>query len=127
MTDIPDIQKKTTPDNTGNQKPELYGVGGWLLFFWISLVFFDPLYTVVTQYQFFDMQELTYPGLENYPEWGNMKWFFWGMTIFCIMLSCRLFFELSLQMVIGASCHIDTLGDRTSANSACHILSRHEF
>lgn len=87
MTDIPDIQKKTTPDNTGNQKPELYGVGGWLLFFWISLVFFDPLYTVVTQYQFFDMQELTYPGLENYPEWGNMKWFFWGMTIFCIMLS----------------------------------------
>ena len=73
MTDIPDIQKKTTPDNTGNQKPELYGVGGWLLFFWISLVFISPLYAVVSLHGDITSQEMSAPGLETVPLWGHIK------------------------------------------------------
>ena len=113
MTDIPDIPEK---NHTRQYRQSKTGAPSEsrrvAAFLWISLVFFDPLYTVVTQYQFFDMQELTYPGLENYPEWGNMKWFFWGMTIFCIMLSwiAGYFLNCRYKWSVGASCHIDVSG-----------------
>ena len=86
MTDIPDIQQKTTPDNTGNQKPELYGVGGWLLFFWISLVFISPLYMVVSLHGYITSQEMSIPGLETIPLWGHIKGYNWISLICSILL-----------------------------------------
>lgn len=129
MTDIPDIQKKTTPDNTGNQKPELYGVGGWLLFFWDKSGIFWPALHCRYAISVFRYARTDLSRSWKLSGMGKHEMVFLGHDnlLHHAFMDCRLFFELSLQMVIGASCHIDTLGDRTSANSACHILSRHEF
>ena len=86
MTDISNMQEKTTLHKTNTHKPELYGVGGWLLFFWISLVFISPLYAAVSLHGYITSQEMSMPGLETFPLWGHIKGYCWISLICSIIL-----------------------------------------
>lgn len=86
MMDTGDYQEKPATDKNGPEKPELYGVGGWLLFFWVSLVFISPLYAVVSLYGDFTSQEMNMPGLEAIPLWGHLKGYYWINLICSIVL-----------------------------------------
>ncbi len=86
MMDISDTQEKPAPDKNEKEKPELYGVGGWLLFFWISLVFISPLYSVVSLHGDFISLEMNMPVLEAIPLWEHIKVCYWINLICCILL-----------------------------------------
>ncbi len=84
MTASPDIREKLATDRNDHKKPELYGVGGWLLFFWIILVFISPLHAVVSLNGEFTAYEMSTPGLEAIPLWVHIKTCYW------IILTCSL-------------------------------------
>ena len=78
------IEKKRHSANDEKNGP--YGMKGWLLLFWLSLVFFSPLYSVISQYSEFLSQESNMPGLETIPLWGQVKTYSWIHLVCSILL-----------------------------------------
>lgn len=56
-----------------NSRPDLYGVGGWLLFFVISFTVITPLAVLGSTANNFSQTELAYPVLNSLTSWGNYK------------------------------------------------------
>ena len=106
MDDMPNTPGKKTSE-CGRPKP--YGLKGWLMLFWISLVFINPLYAVTSLNTDILSMEANLPGLENVPVWGNLKAYCWIHTICSVAILwaagfylCRRYEWRSVQISILA-------------------------
>lgn len=80
------MENKPQEEATQMVKPEPYGLKGWLMLFWISLVFISPLYALSSLNIQISSEEANIPGLEAIPLWVHLKGFFWISTICAIVI-----------------------------------------
>lgn len=77
---------QTSLSSYSNNRPELRGVGGWLMFFIITIMVFSPLKLVASSLANFSDTERLYPVLIGFSPWEEYKFFNWMMAFIAIVI-----------------------------------------